>query len=241
MYHWFLRGWDGARPPRCPETPVVDVGDREDYKGYKAMARTSSIALRASACLVLLGLLSSCAKVVVQHPFDIASNTQSALDYQLGPEDVLEVLVWKNADLSKVVTVRPDGQISLPLIGEVQAAGFTAAQVQQEITKRLMNFYEEPPHVSLIVQQANSYVIFIVGQVERPGQYTVKRGTTFLQAIALAGGFTPFASYNEALVLRNGSADHQQSAARISYKEILGGKYQENNILLKSGDTIVIP
>jgi polysaccharide export outer membrane protein len=177
----------------------------------------------------------------VQHPFDISSATQSGDDYQLGPEDVLEVLVWKNADLSKVVTVRPDGRISLPLIGDIQAAGFTAAHVQQEITKRLTDFYQEPPHVSLIVQQANSYVIFVVGQVERPGQYTVKRGTTFLQAIALAGGFTPFAAYNEVLVLRNSSGDHQQHAARISYKDILGGKYQENNILLKSGDTVIIP
>ena len=205
------------------------------------MTRILSTASRACTCLVLLSILSACTKVVVQHPFDISAETQSGDDYQLGPEDVLEVLVWKNADLSKVVTVRPDGRISLPLIGDVPAAGFTAAHVQQEITKRLLDFYQEPPHVSLIVQQANSYVIFIVGQVERPGQYTVKRGTTFLQAIALAGGFTPFAAYNEVLVLRNGSGDHQQRAARISYKDILGGKYQENNILLKSGDTIIIP
>jgi polysaccharide export outer membrane protein len=205
------------------------------------MTRIFATTTRACSCLLLFSILSACNKVVVQHPFDISAETPGAGDYQLGPEDVLEVLVWKNADLSKVVTVRPDGRISLPLIGDVPAAGFTAAHVQQEITKRLLDFYQEPPHVSLIVQQANSYVIFIVGQVERPGQYTVKRGTTFLQAIALAGGFTPFASYNEVLVLRNGSGDHQQRAARISYKDILGGKYQENNILLRSGDTIIIP
>ena len=84
-------------------------------------------------------------------------------------------------------------------------------------------------------------MIFSVGQVERPGQYTVKRGTTFLQAIALAGGFTPFAVHNEVLVLRNGSGDHRQRAARVSYKDILEGKYEENNIRLKSGDTIIIP
>ena len=205
------------------------------------MARILSTSSRACTCLIFLSLLVACTKFIVQNPFDISSDIQNGADYQLGPEDVLEVLVWKNADLSKVVTVRPDGRISLPLIGDVQAAGFTAAHVQQEITKRLMDFYQEPPQVSLIVQQANSYVIFIVGQVERPGQYTVKRGTTFLQAIALAGGFTPFAAYNEVLVLRNGSGDHQQRAARISFKEILGGKYQENNILLISGDTIIIP
>jgi polysaccharide export outer membrane protein len=179
--------------------------------------------------------------VVVQRPFDIATDTQSGDDYQLGPEDVLEVLVWKNADLSKVVTVRPDGRISLPLIGEVPAAGSTTAQVQEAITKRLLDFYQEPPQVSLIVQQANSYVIYIVGQVERPGQYTVKRGTTFLQAIALAGGFTPFAASNDVLVLRTGHGDAQQRAAKIRYGDILSGQYQQNNILLKSGDTIIIP
>jgi polysaccharide biosynthesis/export protein len=205
------------------------------------MASILKTAARVGSWLMLLCLFSSCTKVVVQHPFDIAAEPQSTDDYQLGPEDVLEVLVWKNADLSKVVTVRPDGKISLPLIGDVQAAGFTAVQVQDEITKRLTVFYQEPPQVSLIVQQANSYVIFIMGQVERPGQYTVKRGTTFLQAIALAGGFTPFAATNDILILRNSSGDAQQRAAKIRYGDILAGKYQENNILLKSGDTIVIP
>jgi polysaccharide export outer membrane protein len=205
------------------------------------MAKTLFIASRACTWLALLCFLSSCAKVVVQHPFDSSAETRSSDDYQLGPEDVLEVLVWKNADLSKVVTVRPDGRISLPLIGDVAAAGFTASQVQEEITKRLTDFYQELPQVSLIVQQANSYVIYILGQVERPGQYSVKRGTTFLQGIALAGGFTPFAATNDVLVLRNGHGDHQQRAAKIRYGDILAGKYQENNILLKSGDTIIIP
>jgi polysaccharide biosynthesis/export protein len=205
------------------------------------MARTLLTACRACTWLVLLGLLSSCAKVVVEHPFDISAEPQGGDDYQLGPEDVIEVLVWKNADLSKVVTVRPDGRISLPLIGEVQAVGYTVSQVQDEITTRLMDFYQEPPQVSLIVQQANSYVIYIMGQVVRPGQYTVKRGTTFLQAIALAGGFTPFAATNDVLVLRNGHGDSQQRAAKIRYGDILAGKYQANNILLRAGDTIVIP
>ena len=205
------------------------------------MANIFKIAARTGVWLMLLCLLSSCTKVVVQHPFDISAEPQSADDYQLGPEDVLEVLVWKNADLSKVVTVRPDGKISLPLIGDVQATGFTAAQVQDEITKRLTPFYQEPPQVSLIVQQANSYVIYILGEVGRPGQYTVKRGTTFLQAIALAGGFTPFAATNDILLLRNSHGDPQQRAAKIRYGDILAGKYRENNILLKSGDTIVIP
>jgi polysaccharide biosynthesis/export protein len=211
------------------------------HRDIAIMASVLMKSARVYTWLVLLCLLCSCTRVVVNHPFDVSAPPQGADDYQLGPEDVLEVLVWKNADLSKVVTVRPDGRISLPLIGDVQAAGFTAAQVQDEITKRLTDYYQEPPQVSLIVQQANSYVIYILGQVEHPGQYTVKRGTTFLQAIALAGGFTTFAAANDVLVLRNGHGDSQQRAAKIRYGDILAGKYQENNILLKSGDTIIIP
>jgi polysaccharide export outer membrane protein len=205
------------------------------------MARTLLTPSRACTWLVLLCLLCSCAKVVVQPPFDISAEPQSGDDYQLGPGDVLEVLVWKNADLSKIVTVRPDGRISLPLIGDVQAAGLTADQVKEIISGKLTEYYREPPSVSLIVQQANSYVIYITGEVQRPAQYQVKRGTTFLQAIALAGGFTPFASTSNILVLRNGNENNKQISIPIRYKDIISGRNLENNVLLKPGDTIVIP
>jgi polysaccharide biosynthesis/export protein len=204
------------------------------------MATTLLTACRACTCLVLLCLLCSCAKVVVEHPFDVSAEPQSGDDYQLGPEDVLEVLVWKNPDLSKVVTVRPDGKISLPLIGDVQAVGLTADQVKEIISGKLTAYYKEPPSVSLIVQQANSYVIYIIGEVQRPAQYQVKRGTTFLQAIALAGGFTPFASTNDIFIFRNSNENNKQIAIPIQYKDIISGRNLGNNILLKPRDTIVI-
>ena len=204
------------------------------------MVRTLLRVSRTCSWLVLLCLLYSCANVVVQHPFDISAEPQGGDDYQLGPEDILEVLVWKNADLSKVVTVRPDGRISLPLIGEVQAAGLTANQVREIISGKLTEYYKEPPSVSLIVQQANSYVIYIMGEVQRPAQYQVKRGTTFLQAIALAGGFTPFASTNDIVILRKSNENNQQIAIPIRYKDIVSGRNLGNNILLKPGDTVVI-
>jgi polysaccharide biosynthesis/export protein len=204
------------------------------------MATTLLTACRACTCLVLLCFLYSCAKVGVEHPLDASAEPQSGDDYQLGPEDVLEVVVWKNADLSKVVTVRPDGRISLPLIGEVPAAGFTADQVREIISGKLTEYYKEPPSVSLIVQQANSYVIYIIGEVQRPAQYQVKRGTTFLQAIALAGGFTPFASTNNMVVLRRSIDNNKQIAIPVEYKGITSGRSLENNILLKPGDTIII-
>jgi polysaccharide export outer membrane protein len=162
-------------------------------------------------------------------------------NYEIGPEDVLEVLVWKNESLSKVVTVRPDGKISLPLIGDVHAAGQTAEQVREAIAEKLSPYYKEPPQVSLIVKEVNSYVIYVMGEVQRPAQYLVKRGTTFLQAIALAGGFTPFASTNDVIILRRVHENNGQLALNVRYKDIIAGDYEKNNILLKSGDTVIIP
>jgi polysaccharide export outer membrane protein len=172
----------------------------------------------------------------------VSRTTQSShIDYNVGPEDVLEVLVWKNEALSKVVIVRPDGKISLPLVGDVQAAGRSALQIKDDITQQLKPFYKEPPQVSVIVQQANSYVISILGEVQRPSQYVVKRDTTLLQAIALAGGFTPFASLNEIILLRRDNDNLKQLATQIRYKDIISGKYLDNNIFLQADDTIIVP
>jgi polysaccharide biosynthesis/export protein len=191
-------------------------------------------------CMPLVSCVRTPMQTISSAPGVPASHEISA-DYEIGPEDVLEVLVWRNEALSKTVTVRPDGKISLPLIGDVQVAGQTADQVREAITAQLKAYYKEPPQVSLIVQEVNSYVIYIMGEIQRPAQYVVKRGTTFLQAIALAGGFTPFASTNDIFVLRRGQENNGQTALRIRYKDIFTGKYQENNILLKPGDTIIIP
>ncbi|MGH8068028.1 MAG: polysaccharide biosynthesis/export family protein [Candidatus Entotheonellia bacterium] len=195
-------------------------------------------------CGMLLAGLWSCANVPVQADLSTMDTTQdqeTSEDYKLGPEDVIEVLVWKNEALSKKVTVRPDGKISLPLIGDVDATGLTAMQVKAQITETLAAYYKEPPDVSVIVEQAKSYVIYLLGEIASPGQYVVKRGTTFLQALALGGGFTPFASKNDILLLRSSHEDKKQIAIKIRYKDILSGKYAENNILLKPGDTIIIP
>jgi polysaccharide biosynthesis/export protein len=195
------------------------------------------------ALILPLTLLFSCSSIPMQASIaslETATDQEFSADYEIGPEDVLEVLVWKNDALSKVVTVRPDGKISLPLIGDVQASGLTADQVKEIIIGKLTEYYKEPPPVSLFVQQANSYVIYIIGEVQRPAQYQVKRGTTFLQAIALAGGFTPFASTNNMVVLRRDNDNHKQTAIPVQYKGIISGRNLENNILLKPGDTIII-
>jgi polysaccharide export outer membrane protein len=119
-------------------------------------------------------------------------------DYFLGPEDVLDITVWKNADLSKQVTVRPDGRISLPLIGDITAVGKTAAQLSGDISVKLKE-YKENPSVSIVVKEVNSYAMYVLGEVVKPGKYPLKSKTTLLQAITIASGLTPMAARNPGL------------------------------------------
>ena len=122
--------------------------------------------------------------------------------FVLGPEDVIEVVVWKNPDLSREVVIRPDGRISLPLIGDVSANNITADQLASDIAESF-KAYKENPSVSVNVLEVNSYYVFVVGEVNVPGKLALKSYTTILQALSLAGGFTQFASSNDILVVRN--------------------------------------
>lgn len=163
------------------------------------------------------------------------SNTD---EYVIGAEDVLEVVVWRNELLSKRVVVRPDGKISLPLIGDIHAAGLTALQLKDDVEKRLKE-YQELPTVTVVVAEINSYYIYILGEVMRPGRFQLKSNISVLQAISLAGGFTNWASQNSMVVLRrNGD---KEDKIRVRYKKIISGSRPEDNIILKPGDTIVIP
>ena len=161
-------------------------------------------------------------------------------DYKIGPEDVIEVIVWRNADLTKTVTVRPDGKISLPLIGDVMALGLTPAQLTKEIQNRLREF-KENPNVSVVVQQVNSYGVFVLGEVVHPGKYQMKTYTTVLQAVSLAGGFTPYASKNKMFVLRKIPEKDTEIRISIDYKEIVSGEDSNHNTVLIPGDTLVVP
>src|SRR2546427_4186697 len=161
-------------------------------------------------------------------------------DYIIGPEDVLEISVWKNQDLSKVVAVRPDGRISLPLIGEVNAVGKTPAQLTEEISAKLKE-YKENPQVSIVVKEVNSYSVFVLGEVAKPGRYLLKSKTTLLQGITIAGGFTQMAARNKLVVFRfrvNGSGEEKIKA---SYDDIVLRDGSLQNIELKPGDTLVVP
>jgi len=161
-------------------------------------------------------------------------------DYIIGPEDVLDITVWKNADLSKTVQVRPDGRISLPLIGDVAAVSRTSAQLTEEISTRL-KAYMENPTVSIVVKEVNSYAIFVLGEVVKPGRYPLKSKTTLLQAVTLASGFTPVASRNKIVIFRFAKDGEPLMKIKASYDDIVLRDGINQNIELKPGDTIVVP
>jgi polysaccharide biosynthesis/export protein len=196
--------------------------------------------LRATACVLVLAS-TSCADIpreVVQE-----ANRPLAKDFLLGPEDLVEVNVWRNQDLSRTAVVRPDGMISLPLIGDVQASGFTAAQVGEKISKRLAEF-KENPSVSVSVKEINSYVIYVVGEVVHPGKFPLKSYATVLQGVSLAGGFTQYASKNKMAVMRslhNGEGVERQVRIPVRYDDLIMGKGEVGNFRLLSGDTVVVP
>ena len=161
-------------------------------------------------------------------------------DYWIGPEDVLDITVWRNADLSKQVLVRPDGRVSLPLIGDIVAVGKTAAELAEAISEKLKEF-KENPQVSIVVKEVNSYAIYVLGEVVRPAKYPLKSKTTILQAITLAGGFTPAAARNKLVVFRFAETGEKDVKIRASYDDIVLRDGAGQNIMLKPGDTLVVP
>lgn len=161
-------------------------------------------------------------------------------DYIMGPEDVLEITVWKNADLSKQVQVRPDGRISLPLIGDVSAVGKTAAQLTEEISIKLKSYMENPT-VSILVREVNSYQIYVLGEVATPGKFPLKSKTTLLQAITIAHGFTQVAARNKIVIFRFGKDGEGLTKIKASYDDIVLRDGSDQNIELKPGDQIVVP
>ncbi len=158
--------------------------------------------------------------------------------YTIGEEDVLAINVWKEPEISRTVPVRPDGKISLPLANDVQAAGLTPMQLSMVITERLRKFLADP-QVTVIVTAINSRRIYLVGEVARAGAFPMLPNMTVLQALSSAGGFTQFANLKGIYVLRN---EHgKQFKLPFNYKEVLKGNRPEQNVILKPGDTIVVP
>ncbi|HEU5411281.1 MAG TPA: polysaccharide biosynthesis/export family protein [Candidatus Acidoferrales bacterium] len=159
--------------------------------------------------------------------------------YIIGESDILDIDVWKEKEVSKQVPVRPDGKISLPLIGQIQASGLTPLQLQDNITQQLKQYISNP-EVTVIVSDPRSHQINIVGQIARPGTFPLRESMTVLDAIAEAGGFKDFAKQTKIYVLRP-----MPGGVRVripfNYKDVIKGKNLQQNVQLKPGDTIVVP
>ena len=159
--------------------------------------------------------------------------------YTIGPEDVLSVTLWKEPDMSvESVVVRPDGKISLPLINEVQAAALTPEQLRAEVTERAKKFVADPT-VSVVVREIRSRRAFITGSIANPGAFPLGGGTTVLQLIALAGGLTEFANKKNIVVTRQENG--RSIVLPFNYSDIIRGKNLQQNVVLRPGDTVVVP
>jgi polysaccharide export outer membrane protein len=158
-------------------------------------------------------------------------------DYVIGADDMLQVSVWKEPDLTNTLPVRPDGKISLPLLNDVQAAGLTPMQLSASITEKLKKFLADP-RVTVVVTQINSQRVYVLGEVLHTGAMNLLPNMTVLQALATAG-FTQFANTGGIYVLRVESGE--QKKIPVKYKKLIKGEAMEQNIALKPGDTIVVP
>lgn len=160
-------------------------------------------------------------------------------DYVIGADDVLSINVWNEPNLTREVTVRSDGKISIPLVGEMQASGRTPAQLDQDITVVLRSYITDP-QVTVIVQEIKSQTFNILGQVGKPGSFPLTAGTSIVDAIALAGGLGPFAKKKGIYVLRP-NATGEETRIKFNYESFIKGKNVAQNIKLKPHDTLVVP
>lgn len=159
----------------------------------------------------------------------------SSAAYTIGPADVLRIIVWKEPDLTLDVTVRVDGMITFPLIGDVEAAGRPPQRLAESLAEGLARFIEQP-RVTVAVSEAKSARFYVVGQVVRSGEFPLSNRTTVLQALALAGGLREFAKAENIVIVRE-----DQSVVPVNYKHIADGKDVSQNVALARGDTIVVP
>jgi len=172
-------------------------------------------------------------------PVQIWSAKESQKDYRIGAGDILEITTWKEPDLSRpVVLVRTDGKISFPLLNDVQAAGLTPLEMKRNMEEGLKNFVSSP-FVTITVSTPDSQKFYILGEVMRTGEYPLTKNLTVLQAFAIAGGFTEWASKKEIILLR--SENGKDKIYRVNYKEITKGEDLNQNIPLKADDTIIVP
>jgi polysaccharide biosynthesis/export protein len=192
----------------------------------------------AAVCFCLLMMFSGGVSAQDKAAQTWSAKSQAA-EYRIGAGDVLEISTWKEPDLSrKDVLVRVDGKLSFPLLGDIPASGMTPVELTETIQKGLKNYVANPV-VTVTVLNPSSQRIYILGEVLKTGEYPLIKSLTVLQAFALAGGFTQWASKDEIILLRGEAG--KEKIYKINYKDIVKGKGSENNLMLQANDTIVVP
>jgi len=190
---------------------------------------------RGRTRLVWIGVLSLFAALAW-----VSARAQvTTAEYTVNPGDELDISVWKELELTKSVVVRPDGKFSFPLAGEVNALGRTMAQIQNDLTTKLKVYIPEPV-ITASVKSLDGFRIYVIGQVTKPGPYTMNPRLNVLQALSVAGGMTPFAASNDILILR-GSNPANQRVLNFRYGEVSKGKNLQQNVPLEAGDVVVVP
>ncbi len=207
------------------------ITDRNNLGIFSKLAFNACTFLLVSMVLLLL-----CATTAADEKFAGASSNPD--EYRIGPEDILEISVWKEEELQREVLVRPDGGISFPLAGDIQVDGKTPVEVEKEITARIQKYIPEAV-VTVSVKTVSGYTIFVNGKVKSPGKFVIGRYMDVMQAITLAGGLDTFAKEDSIQVIRRKGG--KQVVHKFNYSQVKKGKNLDQNIVLKSGDTIVVP
>ena len=198
--------------------------------------RARRVSLRHFLGICVAAFALACSHISPPPP---ESGPMDRADYVIGAADVLRIQVWKNAELSVDVPVRPDGKISVPLANDVQAAGLTATELKDVITQALAD-YVAAPDVTVMVREINSKSVHVIGEVLRPNQFPLIFDLRVLEAIAYAGGFSPYADKSDIRILRP-NPDGTVVEYRFNYNAFLRGKQPEGNLRLQPGDTVVVP
>jgi polysaccharide export outer membrane protein len=185
-----------------------------------------------------VGLLVVCLLCPLNSPAAKETPVIPTDDYIIGPGDVLDISVWKDEALTKLVAVLPDGKISFPLIGEVTAGGKTLGQLKKELERKLTRFVPDV-NLSVVVTQINSMIVYVVGRVNKPGMFALNTNVNVLQALAMAGGLNPFAKRGKIQIFRE--AVNGTQIYPFDYDDVIKGEDLQQNIRLKRGDVVVVP
>jgi polysaccharide biosynthesis/export protein len=160
--------------------------------------------------------------------------------YQVNPGDILQVFVWNEKDLNQEVLVRPDGTISIPLAGQVRAGGLSVLEIEKSLTDALTKYMNDKPTVTVAIKETRGYIVYVLGKVNRPGPFPINQPTDVMQALAMAGGLNAFAAESNIHVLRR-DKNGAQNAIRFRYSDVKAGEELQTNIVLQSGDVVVVP